>query len=41
MKRTFSFALVLVLTLALGGAALASTPGELLIWADDTRAPAR
>lgn len=39
MKRTFSFALVLVLTLALGGAALASTPGELLIWADDTRAP--
>lgn len=39
MNRVFNLALVLVLTLALGGAALATTPGELLIWADDTRAP--
>lgn len=39
MNRLFSLAFVLILTLTLGGAVLASTPGELLIWADDTRAP--
>lgn len=39
MSRIFHTAWALALALALGGAALASTPGELLIWADDTRAP--
>lgn len=39
VKRGFSYALVLALILTMGGAVFASTPGELLIWADDTRAP--
>lgn len=39
MNKTFRSVLVLALVLAVSGAALAATPGELLIWADDTRAP--
>jgi len=39
VKRLLSVVMALVLTFAVAGSALASTPGELLIWADDTRAP--
>ena len=39
MKSNLRFGLALLMVLALSAAALASTPGELLIWADDTRAP--
>lgn len=39
MKRLACGLLVFVMTLAMSVAVIASTPGELLIWADDTRAP--
>ncbi len=39
MRNCVSLLLSLMLTVGLGALALASTPGVLTIWADDTRAP--
>lgn len=39
MKRVSAMFLVFAMVLTLGAGAMASQPGRLLIWADDTRAP--
>lgn len=39
VRRLTAVLVTLLLVVTMGSIALASTPGELLIWADDTRAP--